>query len=59
MFNRRELQTAYKDLKNETIKIFLISTDERYFKFNGYKNNPLEMLKTAAERKYHFTDPEN
>ena len=59
MFNRREPQPSYKDEEDEAFKNFLISTDGRYFKFNGYQDDPLEMLKIAAKRKHHFTDPEN
>ena len=59
MFNRREPQPSYKDAEDESIKNFLIATNGRYFKFYGYKDDPLEMLKIAAERKHHFTDQEN
>ncbi len=59
MFNRTEPQPPYKAAEDEARKNFLISTNGRYMKFNGYKDDPLEMLKIAAERKHHFTDPEN
>lgn len=59
MFNRREPQPSYEDAEDEAFKKFLLLTDGRYFKIYGYIDDPLEILKIAAERKLHFTDPEN
>ncbi len=59
MFNRREPQPKYEDDTDAERKQFLIATEGRYFKLNGYKDDPLEMQKIAAARHHHFVTPEN
>ena len=57
VFNRREPDDEWKIKENETRKSQLIENGGKYFKFNGFYNNPLEMLKEVIERKHHFTTP--
>lgn len=59
VFNRRDPQASYKNAELEAHKKFLLNTDGRFLKFNGYYNNPLEMLKQAAVRHYRFTEPKD
>lgn len=59
MFNRRFPQARYEDAEDEARKKQLISTDGKYFKFHSYKDDPLELLKIAADRRHTFCDPES
>lgn len=59
IFNRREPDDKWVLEKNEARKKQLIETDGKYFKFNGFYDNPFDMLKSIVERKHHFTSPEN
>lgn len=61
MFNRISRQHNYEDNadESESHKKLLISTNGKYFKFRGCKDDPLEMLKIAAKRKLHFINPED
>ena len=58
MFNRREPDDSWKLRENEERKAFLIAHDVKYFKFNGFYDDPFEMLKEMAERRHTFTEPE-
>lgn len=57
VFNRREPDAKYNLKENETRKAFLTANDGKYFKFNGFYDDPFEMLKEVARRKHHFTEP--
>lgn len=41
----------------ERIKVVLLSNDGRYFKFNGFYDDPMEMLAEIEEWKHTFVDP--
>ena len=58
MFNRREPDDPWKLRENEERKAFLISNGGRYFKFHGFYDDPIEMLKEICERRHTFTEPE-
>lgn len=58
MFNRREPDDSWKLRENEERKAFLIAHDGKYFKFNGFYDDPFEMLKEMAERRHTFTESE-
>lgn len=57
MFHRRSTQASYEDATDEARRKHLLSTGGRYFRFNGYKDDPLEMLRIAADRKHSFVNP--
>lgn len=57
MFNRREPDDKWKLEENEAHKKQLIETNGKYFTFNGFYKNPIEMLKEIIKRKHHFTTP--
>lgn len=57
VFNRREPDDKWNLEKNEVYKNQLIKTDGKYFKFNGFYENPIKMLKEIVKRKHHFTTP--
>lgn len=59
VFNRRDPDNSWALDENEQRKKHLLSTGGAYFKFNGYYNDPLEMLARVIERKHHFTQPES
>lgn len=59
VFNRREPDEKYNLEENEARKQQLIQTNGKYFKFNSFYENPIEMLNEIIERKHNFTDPEN
>lgn len=58
MFNRREPDDSWELQANEERKAFLVANGGKYFKFNGFYDDPFEMLKNMAERKHTFTEPE-
>ena len=57
VFNRREPDDEWKIEKNKTRKNQLIENEGKYFKFNGFYDDPLEMLKEIIKRRHHFTTP--
>lgn len=59
MFNRREPDDAWQLQANEDRKAFLIANGGKYFKFNGFYDDPFEMLEEIKERKHTFSEPEN
>lgn len=59
VFNRRDPNDEWKIKEDEKRKNQLIENEGKYFKFNGFYDNPLEMLKKIIERKHHFTTPKN
>ena len=59
MFNRREPDDKWRIEANEARKKQLIFNNGIYFKFNGFYDDPFEMLKKTAERRHHFTDPDS
>ena len=59
MFNRREPDDSWELRKNDERKNHLLSTGGAYFKFNGFYDDPIEMLAKIVERKHHFTDPKS
>lgn len=59
MFNRRFPQAGHENAEDEARKRQLLSTDGKYFKFHSYKDDPLELLKIAAERHLSFCDPKD
>ena len=59
VFNRREPDDEWKIKEDKIRKNQLIENEGKYFKFNGFYNNPLEMLKEIVERKHHFTTPKD
>ena len=59
VFNRRDPDDEWKIKEDEKRKNQLIENEGKYFKFNGFYDNPLEMLKKIIERKHHFTTPKN
>ena len=59
MFNRREPDSSWRLAENEARKAFLVSNGGKYFKFNGFYDDPYEMLKEMAEREHTFTERED
>lgn len=59
MFNRREPDDKWQLEENEARKQQLIDNDGAFFKFNGYYENPFDMLKEVATRRHNFVDPNN
>ncbi len=55
MFNRIEPDDKWNLEANEARKKQLIKNNGKFFKFFGFYNNPIEMLKEIVERKHHFT----
>lgn len=56
MFNRRDPDETYRLNEQEAFKKMLIANDGKYFKFNGFYDDPFEMLREVAERKHTFTE---
>ena len=55
VFNRMEPDDKWNLEVNEARKEQLVKNDGKYFKFNGFYDNPIGMLKEIIERKHHFT----
>lgn len=58
LFDRREPDDEWRLEANEARKYQLIKNQGKYFKFNGFYDNPLDMFKEIIERKHHFTKPD-
>lgn len=43
----------------EGIKAALLSNDGKYFKYNGFYDDPMEMLGEIEEQQHTFVEPEN
>lgn len=59
MFNRRDPDDSWKLRENEERKKFLASKDGAYFKFNGYYDDPMDMIAEMKARKHTFTNPDD
>lgn len=59
MFNRLDPDDGWKLRENEDRKKFLASKDGAYFKFNGYYDDPMDMIAEMKARKHTFTKPDD
>jgi len=50
---------AYESISISALKEFLIKTDGAYVKFNGFYDDPKEMLAEMQERGHSFVEPDN
>ena len=55
IFNRGSNARNYDIEEQEARKSQLVSTNGRYFKFNGFFHSPIEMLKWIIDKKYTFS----
>lgn len=59
MFNRRETDNKWAYRENEERKKQLLNNGGTFFRFHGFYENPLIMIKEIAARKEHFVEPED